>query len=279
MASSTIKRVAASVDNAATAQARVAWAASMASAHGAQLIGLAAAQPYIPVYSPFGTELLSVQPEVIEAANKQVAALLKDAAGVFEAGARGTDSVWKESGRLMAPDHLCREARGYDVLVMGRTGARDSADNYLGAPVAEVVLTLGRPVVVVPPEAGIFSAARVAIAWKDRREARRALADALPFLNETSEVFVCAIGEEKDLAAQAQGVADYLKAHGHAAKTIVESAGKRPDSAALLEIASRVNATLLVAGAYGQSRFKEWVFGGVTRDLLDHAPVPCLLSH
>jgi nucleotide-binding universal stress UspA family protein len=70
----------------------------------------------------------------------------------------------------------------------------------------------------------------------------------------------------------------FLLRHGIAAKSRVVD-GKNGAGPDLLELARTVKADLVVAGAYGHSRWREWAFGGVTRELLLRAPVPCLFSH
>ncbi|MEJ0097216.1 MAG: universal stress protein [Bauldia sp.] len=66
--------------------------------------------------------------------------------------------------------------------------------------------------------------------------------------------------------------------HGIAAKTeTLPRSGAVEDQ--ILDYAKRQNADLIVAGAYGHTRLREWVFGGVTRGLLTRAPIPCLFSH
>lgn len=273
-----VKLVAVSVDTAEPAQDRVAWAASLAAAFGAQLTGVAAAQPYIPVYTPFGVEFVNLQPALLEAANKQTEAWLKSAEAIFRAGCQGTDGAWKCSSRMPGLDFLNLEARSNDLIVLGRQGAKDASDP-LGVWAGDVILTLGRPVVVVPPGSTRFLGSRVVIAWKDAREARRAVADALPYLTGADEILVCAVSDESATLDSLTKVVAYLEAHGHAAKALVEPRHRRSDADALLDVVRRVDATLIVAGAYGQSRLKEWAFGGLTRELLDHAPVPCLMSH
>jgi nucleotide-binding universal stress UspA family protein len=71
----------------------------------------------------------------------------------------------------------------------------------------------------------------------------------------------------------------FLLRHGIAAKTLVIQPNGTPVEDLVLDFATRGQIDLIVAGAYGHSRLREWVFGGVTRGLLTHSPVPCLFSH
>ena len=120
----------------------------------------------------------------------------------------------------------------------------------------------------------------VLIAWKDTPEARRAVVDALPILREAKDVMVAEIAEDDDKPAALSGVKDvvaWLSRHG------VLASGQVPDecghaAAQLGRIASEVGAGLVVAGAYGHSRLREWVFGGVTKELINPSKRCSLLS-
>jgi nucleotide-binding universal stress UspA family protein len=115
------------------------------------------------------------------------------------------------------------------------------------------------------------------------REARRAVRDALPFLQQAESVLVVEISEEGSSVDQAahhvKDVAGYLARHG--IKIIAERV--RPADVTAANALSRMieeeNISLVVAGAYGHSRLGEWAFGGVTRDLMAESPVCCLFSN
>jgi nucleotide-binding universal stress UspA family protein len=119
------------------------------------------------------------------------------------------------------------------------------------------------------------------VAWKDAREARRAIHDALPFLKLADEVSIAVAkppGAE-DADAQIADVAKYLERHDvHVAEQISTIAGEDEEDV-LLDLARQHRVNLIVAGAYGRTRLSEWIFGGVTRRLLLNSPVPCLLSN
>ena len=127
-----------------------------------------------------------------------------------------------------------------------------------------------------------LSPRHIAIAWKDVREARRAVRDALPFLQQAESVMIVEIseGDEGDrILRHVKDVAGYLARH----RVDIVAERVRPAEVsvtdALLRLIHDENINLVVAGAYGHSRLGEWVFGGVTRDLLAQSPVCCLVSH
>jgi len=123
-----------------------------------------------------------------------------------------------------------------------------------------------------------LSAQRVIVAWKDTREARRAVSDALPLLKAAKEVFVVAIGDETRRAG-ADDVAAYLFRHGIESTTVLRRDAPGGVADEIMKVAEQEQADLIVSGAYGYSRMREWMFGGVTRELLNGAPVCCLMSH
>ena len=143
------------------------------------------------------------------------------------------------------------------------------------------MLRAGRPILLVPPGVTSPPGKRIAVAWKDTREARRAIVDALPFLREAQAVVVvefCEQGEEAS-GRDREDVMQFLLRHG------VDTASQqvRPVDAtvakALLHFFQDDAIDLIVAGGYGHTRLGEWILGGVTHDLLTGSPVCCLLSH
>jgi nucleotide-binding universal stress UspA family protein len=119
------------------------------------------------------------------------------------------------------------------------------------------------------------------LAWKETPEARRAALDALPMLQRAKRVTVVEISAEEALTSARQHLQDvsrWLERHGVAAETLAVLA-QHDDGDQLEQVARELRATLIVAGAYGHSRLREWAFGSVTRTLL-HGKERCvLLSH
>ncbi|MEJ0065684.1 MAG: universal stress protein [Caulobacteraceae bacterium] len=147
-------------------------------------------------------------------------------------------------------------------------------DPYMHCSPAELAITSGRPVLVAPPAAPPLSAKQVLLAWKDTREARRALSDALPFFEQADRVVVAAVCPEVDAEQalhQTDDVVRALRRRGITAEAKVAQE-KHPEGFHILRQASLEGADLIVCGAYGHSRMGEWVFGGVTADLLAQGP-------
>jgi nucleotide-binding universal stress UspA family protein len=140
----------------------------------------------------------------------------------------------------------------------------------------------GRPCVLHPNDRALpFSLESVVIAWDLSKSAARAVGDALPMLKRAKSVHLLTVRGEKEIpsADPASPVIGYLAAHDiKAVHREVDIQGRRI-GAAIVSYAAEVRADLLVMGAFGHSRLKEFVLGGATKEVLDAAPVPLLLAH
>jgi nucleotide-binding universal stress UspA family protein len=126
-------------------------------------------------------------------------------------------------------------------------------------------------VLVVPACIASLELRNVVIGWKDTREARRALQDALPLLGEAKRVSIIGVGEtdlEDQTRQQIDDVASYLARHRIDVATRMTVHAGGPASKQLLRVAQDEKADLIVAGGYGHWRLGEWIFGGMTQDLL-----------
>jgi nucleotide-binding universal stress UspA family protein len=172
--------------------------------------------------------------------------------------------------------------RAVDLVVYGQ----GSADYRLptGFEPNDLVVASGRPMLVVP-YAGEFAALgrRVLIAWDGSREAARAAHDALPLLRNAELVSIVTVSEaESDFEAfrpAVDRIRKNLSRHGIPSRAEETLRGGMPVSDVLLSRAADLDADLVVAGAYHHSQLRESVFGGVTRELIEHMTVPVLMSH
>ena len=175
---------------------------------------------------------------------------------------------------------LAAEARSADLFV----GTRPYGDPNRQHGIEEAVLfESGRPCLFVPPGLTAPATYRHAmVAWKDGREAARAVADAVPLLR-TVETVTVALIEEGDASearreAPDEDIGRYLSRQGVTAEVHLVT-GWKNISAAILNEAERQGTDLIVMGGYGHSRLREWALGGATRDVLSSAKVPVLVSH
>lgn len=173
---------------------------------------------------------------------------------------------------------LALQGRLADIILVARPPVPDLAPVLVAQTAEYVLLNAGRPVLVLPPQVHRVEARHVAVAWDGRREAARAVADALPLLRRAQRVSLVSVDPEGRGVAQGDGLAAYLGRHGIRAELVPvptqEAAGP-----ALLRAVAHLHADLLVAGGYGHSRVRELVMGGATRVLMRHAEVPLLISH
>ncbi len=260
---------------------RLALAIDLANQLGAKLIGMGADFYRVAYYSEYGSGYGSEF--LIAAEIDAVAADLKRAEEQFRAAASAVKrgSEWRLAARFPFAE-IAAEARAAD-LVITSTSPR-GATEYNVAAAGELVLRAGRPVLVAPANTAHLKVSSVVVAWKDTRETRRAVSDALPFLKAAAKVEVVEICDDKDGAAVAtarlRDVAGYLLGHGIEATFEVGVAGKGAGAAAqLLDLAERHEADLIVAGGYGHARLREWVFGGFTRALFVQTRTAVLFSH
>jgi nucleotide-binding universal stress UspA family protein len=175
---------------------------------------------------------------------------------------------------------VLREARAADLIIVG---ARHSGSNLhdLVDP-GVILLRAGRPVLVVPDVITPPQLRCVVVAWKDTRECRRAVRDALPFLQRAKDVLIVGVDEgqsENGAERNLSDVAAYLRRHRVAMAREVRRRARGPVGTELLHLVRDEGADLIVAGGYGHSRLGEWIFGGVTHELLASSPVCCMLSH
>lgn len=181
------------------------------------------------------------------------------------------------------PDVLQLLGRWHDLLVLSRTDR--SAWGSLSA-VGSIVLRSEMPCLVLPwgtePSPNFDS---VAIAWNGSAEAIRAVHDALPLLAKAKAVTVLHGEQQPPISMLSWNppfdMVTYLERHGIACTSQLLDPGA--DDVAigsrLLDAASNAHAKLLIMGAYGHTRFNEWVLGGATRYVLGHATLPLLLRH
>jgi nucleotide-binding universal stress UspA family protein len=258
--------------------ARLETAAALAKRLGALLIGLGAELVEPVAFSdPYG----SFDGQVLTALREQCVENIKHAEAAFKAKTQGLRAEWRSIEDRPGPA-LARVARGADVIVTGGC-AIDEHNAYRAEDVGELVLMSGRPVLVAPPKGGTLQAKAVVVAWKDTREARRALADALPILAGADEVVVVETYTDRsaaeDAAYHADEVASGLKRHGIKARGKALHAAEDKVAETLEHEADAVGADLIVCGCYGHSRMNEWLFGGVTRELLRRPGRFVLMSH
>jgi len=278
-----IKTIGVHLDAGPHCAARVELAIRIATAQGAHLVGLA------PTGLPdVLATMSSAVPDGIEFIALSARFLRERAdaaASEFVERARSAGVASHEARVDVAEplDAIVRHALWSDLLVVGQTDRRASPDGVAWDFPQQAVLHAGCPVLVVP-HSGDFAAIgeRVLIAWKGTREAVRAVRDALPILRAAQRVVLIEVADDAP-PTDAQRIAlldvqAWLNRHGVESEVRLES-GNDAAGDVLLSRAADFESDLIVMGAYGHSRVREWILGGVTRHLLNHMTVPTLMSH
>lgn len=257
-------------------RALVAAAGALARDFDARLIGLGAQALHpMPASSPYGGVTTA---HWVAEMTAQLETELAEAETTFAAAAQGLALEWRTAHDMPARA-MAAHARSADLLVIRATAQRDY---FRAVDPGELVLHAGRPVLLAPQSDAPLRGEAVVVGWKETRESRRALADALPLLRRARTVALTAVhgpGEGEASAAALEQVCAYLAGHGIAAEPSPIEAPDADVVDLLNARAQAIGADLIVTGAYGQSRLREWVFGGVTRRLMDEPRTWLFMSH
>ncbi len=177
---------------------------------------------------------------------------------------------------------LTKEARAADFMIATRPYNHETASPEL---LEAVLFNSGRGCLFVPPAIKPNGAIdKIVLAWKNTEETARAVSNAMPLMVAAGKVVIAIVDEKsknknKELVAMpAADIARHLNRHGIDVE-ISHIDGFSNVSEALLNEVEKVNAKMLVMGGYGHSRFREWVMGGATRDVLSDAQIPVFISH
>lgn len=258
--------------------ARLHVAGDLAEQFNAKLIGIACCQPQPSIYAN-GSFAQSLVQQLRAEAEEKMDQLHQRFTATFQN--RVKDTEWRSAFAEPA-DYVVRQARAADLVITGTDQGGVLMDSLWRLDPSELVMRLGRPMMVVPPAVDRLKLSSVVIGWKDARESRRAIVDALPLLQKAKEVTVVEIVEnDDDRSAAAHRVTDvvaWLARHNvdacHRVPTLRGNAVEQLEAQA-----SEIGADVIVAGAYGHTRLSEWVFGGVTRDLITGSRQCSFLSH
>jgi nucleotide-binding universal stress UspA family protein len=252
--------------------------ADLAQRFGSRIVGVAARQvsthPYVRGAGPFEPQDYDPHKFVDEA---------RAAEGEFRAALSGFGSIdWRmQMTSGPAQDYVAGEARCADVVLAPFDGRERTFFPSGQAEIGDLVMRLGRPILMTPAGAAGLAFRQALVCFKEVREARRALVDSLPFLQAMQRVHVVEIAESGAMEGAERRLNDvkaWLACNGvEAACEAAPAVGGVAEQLATL--AADLKADLVVAGAFGHSRLREWAFGGVTRDFLLRSERCVLSSH
>jgi nucleotide-binding universal stress UspA family protein len=258
-------------------------AVDLAAALGAKISAVACEVKISAPGSPLGNYLLDIPAMVAAEIKKsatnaqQLLAAFQDAAekrGVFQ------ERISEHCLTSEVPDVFIEYARLRDLTIVP-VPEGDYIDQWYAE---SVIFGSGRPTVILPhtrKRTESFALNTVIVAWDFSRPATRAVADAMPILEKAKRVCVLTVTKEKTIDTRRSGaeLAKHLARHGvDVVVDEVDAKGRSIGDVFEAHLTYR-NANLLVMGAYGHSRIREFILGGATKRMLTRPPVPILLSH
>jgi nucleotide-binding universal stress UspA family protein len=261
----------------------LAVATSLADSFQSHLIGLSVVPPVVIVPAPAALGppvIVDAHCELYRADNPAMRAAFENATR-----SRGFVAEWRDddAGAFGVADCVLPCARTADLVIASQTdpewpgsGRLDIAD--------QLAMDAGRPVLIVP-NAGVHRGVgeRVLVAWNGRREAARAVFDALPILRGANYVKVVWVNPQSESEPTqdipAVDICTALARHGVRCEATAQVAPRGGVGGTLMAIAGEMAADLLIMGCYGHARLREFVFGGASRHMLSHMPIPVLMSH
>ncbi len=255
---------------------------TIASAHGAHVIGLHLV-PDLPRYGEFPAEVSQDVIERLQRVGNETSAAAKRAFEEAFASSPVTHE-WRSfmASYVIGGDLIAQQGRSVDLIVCGKP-SEEVPDSW--SDFAETALIrCGRPVLILPAgPAPAQIGTHAVIAWNDTREAARAVFDSIDLMQNAKTVRAVTFidSEAQRAAAEAFGapLVAALGRHGiHAAFEIAYATGGATGDAILSKLVDE-GCNLLIMGGYSKSRFREMIFGGVSRDILRDTWVPTLVSH
>lgn len=253
-------------------------AVSVASLLGAHIAALSC-EVHVEVPGHFISGAVVGLPGIIAEELSKSRRNAQDLLAAFEAAAAkagiSCETVLEKCKTLEVPELLVEYARLRDLTIMPESNDRWHAE--------AVMFGSGRPTLILPqkPRSRPLALGTVAVAWDFSRAAARAVSDARPLLEKAKKVRVVTVLNEKrlDQKHSAEELSKNLARHGIDVVLDRVDAKGRPIGAVLEAYTASHAADLLVMGAYGHSRLREFVLGGATNSLLSKPPLPILFSH
>lgn len=270
----TLSNIMVSLDASSSTPERVRLACSLAKRFDAHLTGVAAQDPLpISIYGK-GSYLDN---HIIETAAAGARNELAKQEAVFREMTSGYGKAHLRVYDREPLECVISECARCDLLVARGIDDGNSGDIIQALSPAEIILRAGRPVLITPSDLDDLPLKCAVIAWKDTREARRAVADALPLLRKAERVLLLTIASA-EAETNADATEAYLKCHDVQCERV-----ELPETANVVQAVTGLvrdeAAGLVVAGAYGHSKMREFVFGSLTYELLTSLRTPCLYSH
>jgi len=262
------------------ANAATDYAVSLAAAFDAHLAGIAFL--YDPIVPVSGAGYIPA--DVIEAQERDNAAAAKAAIDRFVAAGKragvAAEPLTLSGSFAGVGDQFGRIARRFDLSIVGQAEPGTSAVEEIIAESA--LFESGRPVIVVPYiQKAPLKLDRVMLCWDGSRAAARAIADAMPLLEQAGRVEIVIVANERGKKDEIEGadMGAHLARHGLNVEVKRTVLGDIDVADVILSHAADAGSDFIVMGGYGHSRLREFVLGGVTRTIFRSMTAPVLMSH
>jgi nucleotide-binding universal stress UspA family protein len=271
-----------SLNDIARADAMIDAAALIATAQDAHVIGCYVV-PAVTVYPEVGFVATPALDDTRQQYFKSNLASVKER---FDTMLRreGLKGEWRMLTSLYpstAP-MLLDHSRNADLIMVSQI-AESLPSNIESDLVERLVMESGRPILMIPQKGNLKKAGAVVVGFNATKEAARALFDSIPMLKGTKDVRVVWVDpyKERSTSGEVPGADAAISLARHSIKATSDSlaSGEVNAGEALLRYVDDCGADLLVIGAYAHSRMGEYIFGGATQYVLEHARVPVLMSH
>lgn len=276
------RRITVHLDHGFDCTRRTALALGLAKRHKAELVGVYASSAP-PQYYYGESVMMSRTLNIMKNLQAQNRGAVQNA--FLEAAAAADVPAVVRAGESSPSATVALHGRASDLLIVSQQNRDDVEAAHENEFVEQTLLTAGRPVMVLP-SSGDFPVVgeRVLLCWDGSREAARALADAAPLLQGASHVVVLTMDEGAATrnveSIPFEDLASYCVAHGIPAPDHVRRDIKGVGvGSTILNAAADYSADLIVMGAYGHSKFREWAMGGATASILKSMTVPIMFSH
>ena len=292
-----LKDILVHTDNSGTSEVRLEYATRLAETHEAYLTGLYVSAPSAEPEPSLRQNPNYIVPDMggrsLRDYEKKVSELRSEHRKHSRLAAEAAQRRFRESSEKRSIDHewtyteggmmdaLTHHARFCDVAVVGQPGP-DSKRHFGETPTDHLILSVGHPVLVVPAMAEGFTVGkRVMIAWDRSPLATRSVHNSRPFLRHADSVHVLAINlkPEQHNDKPGSGISEHLARHDIEAKPVRVNSGTDHLADVILAKAEELKIDLIIMGAYGHSPLREKILGGNTYHLLNHSPIPMLMSH
>ena len=276
------RRITVHLDHGFDCTRRTALALGLAKRHKAELVGVYASSAP-PQYYYGESVMMSRTLNIMKNLQAQNRGAVQNA--FLEAAAAADVPAVVRAGESSPSATVALHGRASDLIIVSQQNRDDVEAAHENEFVEQTLLTAGRPVMVLP-SSGDFPVVgdRVLLCWDGSREAARALADAAPLLQGASHVVVLTMDEGAATrnveSIPFEDLATYCVAHGIPAPDHVRRDIKGVGvGSTILNAAADFSADLIVMGAYGHSKFREWAMGGATASILKSMTVPIMFSH